>query len=437
MMDGNALFAYLFAYLLQVRWAVAMAITKVLGKKIDPVTRKPVVKYRVRVQLPADPETGKRSSIVRVVSTEREAKTTERRLLQEVETGKAVLPDSITVADLLHRWLEAKRGSITDNSYRDYQNHIDRHITPALGKVKVQRLTTSDVQRQMNQWRDEGMGSALLTSCRQRLSSALDMAARQGIVYSNVVKSIERMRVSRSSRPDAWSREEVQAFLSRAKSMPIRHRGGDSGQYSADALWPIWPLLVLEGMRRSEALGLRWRDVDLDAGRAHIVQTVIPDKSDKGKAIIRVATKTAGSARTVALTTYTVAALREHRDKQAFMRKRAGDDWVDTDLIICTRLGTPINPRNVQRSMERIIAVTVMENGSPLRRITVHGLRHTAATLALRGGANLKFVSERLGHSSIKVTADVYSHVSPDMQRQVANVMDAMVLPNREGVEQR
>lgn len=170
-------------------------------------------------------------------------------------------------------------------------------------------------------------------------------------------------------------------------------------------------------MRRGEALGLRWRDVNFARGTAHIVQTVAPDKSNRGRAMIQDRTKTNAGARSVRLTSRTLDAFKQHRAKQV-ERRLASQDWQDNDLIVCTSTGTPINPNNVSRSFNALIRDT------GLRRIRVHDLRHTSATLLLLAGTPAKIVSERLGHATIAITLDLYSHVLPDMQADAALAMD-------------
>jgi integrase len=119
-------------------------------------------------------------------------------------------------------------------------------------------------------------------------------------------------------------------------------------------------------------------------------------------------------------------ALKEHRAKQ-LERRLAAPEWQANDLIICTSKGTPVNPRNVMRSFNAIIAAATLGDGTPLRRIRVHDLRHTSATLLLLAGTPAKIVSERLGHASVGITLDLYSHVLPDMQADAAAAMDGIL----------
>jgi integrase len=191
-----------------------------------------------------------------------------------------------------------------------------------------------------------------------------------------------------------------------------------------DRLSVLWHLLLLEGMRRGEALGLRWQDINWDRGTAHISQSVRAGIA-KGEAIIQSRTKTSAGTRTVRLTSRTLAVLKEHR-KQWLERKLAAETWADHDLIICTGKGTPVNPGNVRKHFDAVV------RRAGLRRITPHGLRHTHATMLLKQGVPAKIVSERMGHASISITLDTYSHVLPDMQDTAADAMDTIMNGVRE-----
>lgn len=148
-----------------------------------------------------------------------------------------------------------------------------------------------------------------------------------------------------------------------------------------------------------------------------------PDKSNRGAAVILDRTKTAASSRTVRLTSETLSVLAAHRDRQRFQQQQAGSAWRDLDLITTTADGGPVNPSNVSRSFDRLVE----QAGLP--RITPHGLRHSCASLLMQAGVPVKAVSERLGHSSVNITLNVYSHLAEDMQRDAARAMSALIAP--------
>jgi integrase len=273
-------------------------------------------------------------------------------------------------------------------------------LKPTLGNIPVQKLTAARVQAQYGAWEDLGLSSYVIRGCAMRLSQALNQGVEFQIVSRNVAKSAKPPKLGKS-KPDVWTVEEAKKLIEAS---------------DADWLHPLWHFLLLEGMRKGEALGLRWQDINVERGTAHISQSIASDKANGGKTIIQNRTKTAAGARTVRLTPQTRTALRDHRHRW-LERKVAATTWHDYDLIVCTGHGTPINPTNVTRSFNALVQQT------GLRRIRVHDLRHTAATLLLRAGVPAKIVSERLGHASIGITLDLYSHVLPDMQDDAASAM--------------
>ncbi len=210
--------------------------------------------------------------------------------------------------------------------------------------------------------------------------------------------------VNRSTGKTTWSGTELGRFLESVRD---------------DRLAACWRFLAVTGCRRGEALGLRWRDLDLDAGRAIIVQTVVGSRAISE-------TKTDRGRRTIALDDTTIAALREHRRAQNAERLLMRTAYEDHDLVFCREDGTPIWPRSLTRAFARIV------NTANLPQIRLHDLRHTHATLALQAGVHPKVVQERLGHATISITLDVYSHAIPAMQEDAAARVADLVSPSLE-----
>lgn len=351
-----------------------------------------------------DPVSGKRKRVVvGTFRTKREAEREERNALQARDRGTLLNPDTMTVVQLLNDWLAIKAAQLSPQTAAGYAITIRVHLVPALGSVLVQKLTAARVQAQYGEWSAAGMSARTIRECHLRLSQALDHAVRFHLVPSNVCKVAEPPKVERA-KPDVWNSEEAMTFLDIAET---------------DSLAPLWHLLLLEGMRRGEALGLRWQDINWQRKTAHIAQSVRAGVA-RGEAIIQPRTKTASGARTVRLTRRTIAALKVHRSAQT-ARRLAAAEWQDNDLIICTSKGTPYNPTNVRRHFDALVS------RAGLRRITPHGLRHTHATMLLGQGVPAKVVSERLGHANIAITLDTYSHVLPDMQDTAADAIEAIM----------
>jgi integrase len=185
-----------------------------------------------------------------------------------------------------------------------------------------------------------------------------------------------------------------------------------------DRLEALYVLAVTTGMRRGELLGLKWTDVDLENGRLSIRRALT--RTDDGKYIALTEPKTKGSRRIVKLTRRAVEVLRRHLDRQLAEIEAAGDLYGDQGLVFTTQAGTPINPSNLR---QRSFAPLLKKAGLP--HIRFHDLRHTCATLLLSKGVHPKFVQELLGHATIAITLDTYSHVMPGMGDQTARAMES------------
>ncbi len=386
-----------------------MPILKRTNKTLDPKTGKPKVTYLVRVEGPPDPVTGKRQQWAKTVDTKAEAKSLDVKWQADVNRGTAIAPSDMIMSELLDAWVRSVKGQVSSNTYTDYAATCRNHIKPVLGGMKVQRVTTQSVQTFYDDMVEEGRSARLVRGCHLRLNQAFDYAERMGLVVKNPCRATKPPRIERRT-VQTWSADEVAAFMETAESR-------------RDRLWPLWPLLVLEGMRRGEALGLRWRDIDFQRGVVTIQQVVVVDAANKQKPVILPRTKTSAGTRSLEVTSRTLEALKEHRKHQNAVRL-AASRWEDNDLVTCTRYGTPISPPNVTRAFKALVKATVLDDGTPLRLIRVHDQRHTSATILMAAGVPVKAVSERLGHASPEITLDFYGHVTPAMRDQAATTMN-------------
>ena len=207
-------------------------------------------------------------------------------------------------------------------------------------------------------------------------------------------------------RPSGLGRPHLRGFI-------------EASRLADDRLHALWVVLATTGMRRGEALGLRWSDVDLDTGRLRVVQTIVQTRS-----LVTVGQpKTDRGRRSVALDQGTVAALRDHRRRMLEERLLVGADFDDLGLVFHQPDGTWLQPDAVSAAFLR----RVRRDGLP--RLTLHGLRHTWATLALERGVHPRVVQERLGHSTIAITLGIYSHVSPTLHDEAAQLVADLVMP--------
>jgi integrase len=284
---------------------------------------------------------------------------------------------------------------------RRYGDTIRLHIVPELGAVPLMRLTPERLQRLYAAKLAAGLSTTTVRGLAFLLHRALDQAVQWRKLARN---PCDGTQPPRKNRPEmtTWTPDQARTFLAATVD---------------DDLHALWRLALLTGLRRGELLALQWDAVDLDAGRLSVRRSLTFDR-DRQWTIGE--PKTAAGRRSVALPASCVAALKRHKAQQAARRLKMGDVWQATGLVFERGDGTLLHPNSVLGIFGRLTTA------AGLPHIRFHDLRHTAACLALTNGVHAKVVSEMLGHSTIGMTMDLYSHVSADMQRDAADRMDRL-----------
>jgi len=289
-----------------------------------------------------------------------------------------------------------------------YRENIRLHVISHIGKAKLQALTEADLNRLYRKLITEGRrdGKGPLSGRTVRyvhvlIHGALEAAVNENLVSRNVAKRAKPPRVDRGREPKAWTSDEARSFLAVAR---------------ADRLSAMWTLLITTGARRGEIVGLTWDYVDLDSGRLRIRKALV----SIGYQVTESLPKTSKSRRDISLDPGTVAALKEWRKSQLEERLAWGPAYVDSGYVFTREDGQSLHPDRVSKMFNRLVTMA----GVP--RIPLHGARHTAATLLLEAGIPAKVVQERLGHSSIVVTMDTYSHVVERLDRTAAEALALM-----------
>jgi len=263
---------------------------------------------------------------------------------------------------------------------------------------------------------------ATLHRIRATLRKALNDAIRHGLITTNPATHLE-LPAGRRPRPVVWTPQRVTRWQATGTlPSPVmvwtpQHTGAFLDTAAGDRLYALYHLIAYRGLRRGEACGLHWTDLDLD----HAVLTVTWQIVQHGWATELKAPKTEGSERVVALDTGTVAALRRHRRRQHRDRLASGPAWTDTGLVFTKPDGTAVHPAAVTEQFHTLTAA------AGLPPVRLHDLRHGAATLALAAGTDLKIVQDMLGHSSITQTADTYTSVLPDLAHTAAEATAAVI----------
>ena len=320
--------------------------------------------------------------------------------LAQVKKGITADADALTAGTFIERWLEdSVRGSVRQSTYQRDEYLCRKHLVPALGKKKLKTLNPADVQRFYRDKLDSGLSSATVHKLHVVLHKALKQAVRWGLAPRNVVDDVDAPKIHK---------EEVRPLThEHARKLLETARG--------DKLEAFYVVAVQSGLRQGELLALRWEDVDLEARTLQVRRTL----SRNGGKLAVGPTKTAKGRRTVKLTQDAMEALQGHLKRQLAEIDKAGEKWQENGLVFCTGKGTLINPTNLRR---RSLAPLLQRAGLP--PMTFHQLRHTAATILLLKNVNPKVVSELLGHATIAITLDTYSHVLPNMQHSAVAAME-------------
>jgi integrase len=358
------------------------------------------------VYLGRDAEGRKRQKWKGGFPTKRAAEDALTETLERIRTGNFVDTGRKTVGEFLTEWLAAASPGLRPSTASSYEHVLNQWLIPRIGGVRLAQLGPLHITELHESLRTGGRGDGRgglstrsVIYAHRVLSRALADAVRWGLVPRNVATLVSTPRLV-TAEMKVWSAGDARKFLEGVTD---------------DRLYAMWLLFVMTGMRRGEVLGLRWQDVDLANGSLAIRQTLV----EVGYKSHFSEPKTKRSRRSVSIDPGTCDVLARHRERHESERLPI----VDTgDLVFTQPDGRPLQPQNVSQSFQN----KIRRLGLP--PIRLHDLRHTSATLALAAGIHPKVVSERLGHSSIAITLDTYSHVVPGLQEAAASTLASLVL---------
>jgi integrase len=369
-------------------------------------------RWRVRYDAPRGPDGARRQKMKRGFPTRRAAQTWARDTLGRIDRGTWVPPKRITLNEWLDLWLDPaapRKRPVRPTTLTTYRIYADTYLRPRLGHRQLQSLVADDLDRL---YRDllvgGGRGGRPLAPKTVRhvhvlLHTCLAAAVRKGHLEHNPADRADPPSVPHQ-RPKVWWPDDLRAFLASVQS---------------DRLAALWTLAATTGMRRAELLGLGWDAVNLDAGRLEIRQTVV---LVEGRPVLVDATKTAHGRRAFALDPATVAALKAHRTHQLAERLALGEGWTDTGLVFTREDGSLIDPRWLTKAFTR------KAKAAGLPRLSLHGLRHSYASNALRAGVPVEVVSGRIGHAQVSTTLDIYVTTHEAQDADAAERVAAVIL---------
>jgi len=307
---------------------------------------------------------------------------------------------SMTLAEYLQGWLtDAVRDTVRQRTYERYEQIVRVHLAPAWPRTKLKKLSSADVRRLYREKLDSGLAPRTVQYIHSTLHKALKQAVADGLIPRNDAAAVKAPRPTKKEiKP--LSPKQARTFLKAAHG---------------DRFEALYVLAIHRGLREGELLGLRWDDVNIEAGTLAVRRTLSETKTGH-----RFELPKNGKGRNIKLTTGAVEALKWHRKRQLEVRMRFAGLWKDHGLVFPNQVGKTMNASNLNaRSFKPILA----KAGLP-HSMRLHDLRHTCATVLLSKNVHPKFVQELLGHASISITLNTYSHVLPGMGDQTASAME-------------
>ncbi len=363
--------------------------------------------WTIVLDLPRDPATGKRHQQWQTIKgTKRDAERELTEILHSLETGSYIKPNKITVGDFLKQW--SQNYAVMHTSLRtseSYKSEIDNHLISALGTITLCQLQPQQIENYYTHALTEGrkdkrggLSARTVLYHHRILSEALNHAVKMGLMNRNVAKAVDPPR-PRRAKIATLSSDDIPKFLEVA---------------SDTAYYCLFFTALSTGMRLGEILGLRWCDVDFNSGSLFVVQSLYK----RSGVCEMIEPKSPHSRRQIAMPASLIAVLEKQGVVQEAQKGLLGKSITKRDLVFAHPDGKPLDPGVVSHSFSKIL----IKAGLP--HIRFHDLRHTHATLLLKADIHPKIVSERLGHASIGITLDTYSHVLPGLQQKAAKSFD-------------
>ena len=365
--------------------------------------------YRVRCCLGRDAHGKQLTSSRTVHGTKREAQRVKREVEHEVDAGKVRPKTELTVERYLRRWLDDEVAVTNAPRTRyDYGLIVEQQLIPELGPLQLRHLGAEHVLGLRKKLLDSGGKNGTPLSKRRVqyvlavLKKALSDAVQFGLVAENVAKRVKLPRPDRKP----------------VEPLTVDRLQGVAAVIRGSSIEPVIGLLVWTGLRRGEAMALRWQDVDLEASVLYVRRSM---QRITGKGVLITPTKRHRSDRAVDLDPLVVRILRRQRARQAEHRLFYGSAYLDEGLVFCWDDGRRRDPTTVLKEFRRILIRARIEP------VTMHQLRHTQGSLLAVAGVNPKVIQERLGHATVQITLDTYIHLMPGQQRDATKKLGTIL----------
>ncbi|MBC9786429.1 site-specific integrase [Heliobacterium chlorum] len=337
------------------------------------------------------------------------------KAIVEYRLGTFIIPSTITLGEWMDIWLEQyARPNVRPKTYECYEYITRLHLKPKLGNVKIQSLQTTQLQRLLNEKRQSGLATRTVELILTTARTALKQAMHDELINKNAADHVRKPKPS-PKQISVFTVDQMKEFMFVAEE---------------DRLWIAFKLLLGTGMRVGELLALKWGDINLERGHIDVTKGTVLVKNEHGPnkthQIIQ-EPKTKNGYRRIPITEDLVRQLKRWHFLQFFEKKNAEGKYEDSGLVVTTKKGRMVTQRNLATKFHRLLAK------AEIPKTNLHSLRHTYATRLLEAGVHPKVVQELLGHGSIRITLDTYSHVLPDVKKQAIDKIEGMLSPRKMG----
>ena len=361
--------------------------------------------WLVRVFLGRDTNGKRKFHNKTIKGAKKDAQKALNSMLRDADLGLLGNSQKQTLNEYLDVWLDTiAKPRLQYRTFKDYGDLLRRHVREPLGNIKLSDLKADHIQTLYGKMLERGLSPRIVRYTHATLSSALKEAVKLDILPRNVASLVQLPKQTKKEM-DVLSKHEAISFLETLEG---------------ERMATMFSFALASGMRCQEYLGLQWKDINFEQGTATVQRAVVWHRTGGGWHFSQ--PKTAKSRRTVPLPSTVMQELRRHRIRQNEERLKLGASWHQNDFVFPSEIGTPLNPPNVTRHFKRILKKAEIRTS-----IRLYDLRHTTATLLLQAGINPKIVSERLGHATIVLTLDTYSHVLPNMQKDATDQLEQMI----------
>lgn len=363
--------------------------------------------WTIIINIGIDPDTGKRKQQwITVHGTKKDAEKRLAELLHQIDTGTYINPSTAAVEDFLARWIKDYKHNLSPRGFERYRDIVNKHLIPEFGKLRLTQLRPEHIQRHYTDKLNNGLSARTVRYHHAVLRIALKTAVKQGLLARNPADAVNPPKIRRTDM-QVWDQDEMNRFLEVAKGTTYHE---------------LFYTALFTGMRRSELLALRWNDVDLVLGQIYVNRSL---HHLKDGSYVFSEPKSTRSRRTIALSPSTSTLLRNYREKRKLEQAILDRSIHNDDLIFSHPDGSPLRPNTVTNTWRSLAA------RAGVKVIRFHDGRHSHASLMLKQGIHPKIVSERLGHSTITMTIDLYSHVQPGIQEAAAARFDELLSPRQ------